>query len=328
METHAYGPNEASWFDLLELDYPNLRAGITWSLQRGDADEALEGLVHFWPLWTRRGYYQEPTEWFNQVLAMAHTDTALYARTLVSAAVLARFRGSFDQVRPLLTRGLALAQATGDHRQIESALRELGVAALHVGNAAQSIEYLEQALEVNRKFGDPSRSAEPLYWLAEARMRNGERAKAQLHWEAGLRLARNRNDAFFIGWGLGGLSELMQAEGQFQEAEKFSRESLAVKLDIQDKVGVVFTLETLANIAAAQGRIQRAAKLLGVADHWREVLQAAVSPAYRTQLEIKLAHVREQFAPDTFIATWEAGRVMTWDQAIEYARSDEPELPV
>jgi predicted ATPase/DNA-binding XRE family transcriptional regulator len=78
------GPQQLAWFRRLEIEQPNLRAVLQWTLKR----EALEAPVAvglcmavdlFW-FWTQRGHLREGLEWFESGLAATQDEDGTPAR--------------------------------------------------------------------------------------------------------------------------------------------------------------------------------------------------------------------------------------------------------
>ncbi len=53
------GPRQTEWFDRLENEHDYLRAALSWSLERGDAETALQMNAELWWFWYKRGHLSE-----------------------------------------------------------------------------------------------------------------------------------------------------------------------------------------------------------------------------------------------------------------------------
>jgi tetratricopeptide (TPR) repeat protein len=78
-------------------------------------------------------------------------------------------------------------------------------------------------------------------------------------------------------------------------------------------------LECFGMVAVAQGRYARAGQLFGAAEALRERLNEDMTPYERVEYEPALARLRALVEPEVLQATWEQGRAMNLDQAIELA---------
>jgi len=68
-----------------------------------------------------------------------------------------------------------------------------------------------------------------------------------------------------------------------------------------------------------QSQSSRAARLGGAASALRESIGSPRSPAEQEEIDQQVAAVREALGEAAFAAAWDAGRAMTWEQAVEYA---------
>jgi len=63
------GPRQASWLERLEWEHDNLRAALSWALERSEAELGLglaAALARFWEL---RGHLSEGQEWLERALS-------------------------------------------------------------------------------------------------------------------------------------------------------------------------------------------------------------------------------------------------------------------
>ncbi len=60
------GPEQRKWFDLLEREHNNLRAALQWSIERKDAELALQLSRDLGWFWHLRGYQVEGRQWLDR----------------------------------------------------------------------------------------------------------------------------------------------------------------------------------------------------------------------------------------------------------------------
>lgn len=93
-----YGAAQGTWLDALELDQPNLRKALTWTVEH-DPGMALRlccALLRFWPI---RGYLAEGRTWLERALAAGSRHLAFAEETssgLVALAWIHYWQGEFD----------------------------------------------------------------------------------------------------------------------------------------------------------------------------------------------------------------------------------------
>ena len=118
------------------------------------------------------------------------------------------------------------------------------------------------------------------------------------------------------------LGFILEAQGRYQEARTYYANSLRCSLELADKRSLPEGLELLAGLASLESRAhQRAARLIGAADALRESIFVPVQPLYRARHDDIVARVRASLDESSFVTAWAEGRLMTLEQAIEYALS-------
>ena len=114
---------ESVWLARQEQEYDNLRAAMSWLLERGEAEMALRlGAALFW-FWQESGYYHEG--WNFLVSALEGSEKvamSVRAKALKAAVWLALNVGDIDLVEMLCKESLALSRELGDTAGIADTL--------------------------------------------------------------------------------------------------------------------------------------------------------------------------------------------------------------
>ena len=74
-------------------------------------------------------------------------------------------------------------------------------------------------------------------------------------------------------------------------------------------------LEGLARAAQAEERLPQAARLYGAAQGLRDALSSPLAPNEQPQHETLLAALKQSLGPTAFQSAWDAGHVLSWEQA-------------
>jgi len=111
-------------------------------------------------------------------------------------------------------------------------------------------------------------------------------------------------------------------QGDYAGARALLEESLAICRQLGDQQGVAACLDEMTAVADGQSLPSQAARLGGAAASLRESLDAPRSPAEQAEVDKTIAAVREALGEDAFAAAWDAGRAMTWEQAVEFAMGE------
>jgi predicted ATPase len=64
------GANQLQWLERLEVEHDNMRAALSWTLERKEVEVALRMGGALWGFWSARGYKSEGRGWLEEALAM------------------------------------------------------------------------------------------------------------------------------------------------------------------------------------------------------------------------------------------------------------------
>jgi DNA-binding CsgD family transcriptional regulator len=172
-------------------------------------------------------------------------------------------------------------------------------------------------LEVDEKWG----AAIELGFLAVAWRDQGDHERAKRLAERGLALSREVGERQAISVALNTLATLAQAERDHERARELFEEGLTVSAELGNESDVVHCLEGLASIAGAEGSFVRAARLWGAAEALLEEIELGVHTYVpdRSLQQSQVAAAHARLDEEAFEAAWAEGRMMTSEQAIQYA---------
>ncbi len=316
-----------SSIDWAEAEIDNLRAALTWALEKDTQNPAsedrsrrgLELMGYIWPLWLSRGYLLEGNERMKQLLALHTTPTPARVRALLMLGDFARYLSDFKSQVTFFEEALALARKVGHKKQIAAALMEMGLLERDRPDYPTAVLRFNESLAMFQELNENLWVCRTSYLLAQAHMANGNLETARPLWEHGLDLSRKENDKWQIAWGLEGLGNIASAQGRFKEAKELYTESLNLKCDVMDKAGIIYSLEAFAQLAAAQKQFKRAAILWSAAEQlsqtWKLLVFSSSEELYISQLPM----TREQLGETLFNEAWAQGQKLKMQQAIEYA---------
>ena len=173
-EPEVEGPQQAAWLERLEAEHDNLRAALSWSLERGEEAElglrVAGALGQFWYL---RGYLGEGRRWLEEALAKASpASTAARANALHRLSFLAYLQGDLDRAQEASEEGLKLEGVEqfwdiAGRRSVAAGLGRLmlGIVASAQGDSERAIQLYEKSLALSRKVGDKRGIADNLLLL-------------------------------------------------------------------------------------------------------------------------------------------------------------------
>jgi non-specific serine/threonine protein kinase len=150
------GPDQAAWFDRLEMEHDNLRTALSWAVYGCDVDLALRLGKSLWRFWVARGHLREGRERLARLLAMPGADarTLLRARVLHAAATLVHESWDFRGACLLAEESLAIAREHGDRALVALVLNNVAYLKISIGESANGDALCEEALTLNQEIGD------------------------------------------------------------------------------------------------------------------------------------------------------------------------------
>ncbi|MGI4788398.1 MAG: ATP-binding protein [Janthinobacterium lividum] len=324
-----------------------------------NSEDGLRLAAGLWRFWYIRGHWSEGRFHLEAALARGSEFTTARAGGLSALAILTQAQGGYGEARAYLEQALAIFRASGDRVReagtlgnlgniteqmgdhamarsfLEQALalcRELGNRAgeaIHLnnlGNAAQSVGdfrasrvYYEDSLAVYQELGDPSAVAETLASLGGLSAMEGDYLTARVSLEHALDASRETGGRMEEANVLERLGMVAEAQGDYQTARSYLVRAAEAFRELQGRLGLVVTLEDFAVLLAHQGNQIGAATLFGNSESTRTEIGTPLALFLRERQEQEFTVLRSALGSEVFTASWEAGRAMTLNEAMDYA---------
>jgi predicted ATPase len=145
---------QRTWLRLLEVEPDNVRAALSWDLERADVESALRIGWGIWIFWWF-GHIDDGARWFETISAMTGSITPYQqAQALTGAGLMGFARGDLDRAETALQQSLALYREVNDRPGVALASGALGHLATRGGNYDQASELLRVSLDLYRDLGD------------------------------------------------------------------------------------------------------------------------------------------------------------------------------
>jgi predicted ATPase/Tfp pilus assembly protein PilF len=280
------GANQLEWLDRLEVEHDNMRAALTWTLERKEAELALRLGGALWWFWWMRGHLSEGRRWLEEALAVEGRGSP-EARAMALAGVgnLAFEQGDLDRAQEAFKGGLALLAHEG--RDASEArlilLAGLGWVAWEREEYEQAKQVFEEGLAASREMSDTWWLATSLSNLAVVSHFLGNSEKATELYEESMHLFREQGDKRRLATCLNNLAMVMCSQGDLGRAAKRIEESVALLRELGARGVVSIGLCNLGWIALLQDDLGRATDL------YRECLSLSwdtgVNPVVQRTLE-------------------------------------------
>jgi predicted ATPase/class 3 adenylate cyclase/DNA-binding CsgD family transcriptional regulator len=271
-EPHLRSAEQAQWFAQLDQEHENLRAALSWLLERArtggeagkqQAERALRLCTAVYWFWALRGHLREGRAFLEQALAMREEVVAMVrARALYAAAELAWNQDDMKRAEALCEESLVLFRDLGDKAGIATSLDMLGSIARVRGQYATARTQLEEATALFHELGDTWKRGRCLTELARLATAQGDYSRAYVLLEESLGLYRALGDQERIGWVRFLQAQMLFAsQGDLARAEALIEQSLALIREASSW-SYALPLGTLGQIRLLQGEPTRARELL------------------------------------------------------------------
>jgi DNA-binding CsgD family transcriptional regulator/tetratricopeptide (TPR) repeat protein len=318
------GAQEAVWLERLEREHGNLRAALSWTLERGEVEYGLRLCGALGEFWHARGHLSEGWRWLEAALAVGGTlSTPLRAKAIVLTGYIAWEQGDYERSRAFSEEGLSMSRKLGDAGIAATALANLAWAALYENKTRRASTLAEEAVTLERASGDSTGLARALLILGMCASVGRDYGRATVLHEETLALAREAEDGFasILSLALGAFVFLGLRE--YGRARSLSAEGLELSRHLKTGHLIATHLDVSAALAGSRGRPIRAARLWGAAEALRENNGTIFSPVERHVYGPYIAASRAQLGEAAWGAAWAEGRTMMLEAAVEYALSVE-----
>ena len=315
-------PDRLAWLQQLRSEQDNMRAALSWAVEREEAELALQLAGSVRSDWSGFG---EVRGWLEAALGIrVQASVAARLKALSHLKWFAFWQGDFARAETAAEESLNLSRQTGDAEGVAASLRLLAdVAIQDRGDYQRAMKLYEEGLAVCRERGYTGELAQYLADMAEGSMHRGDLQEAKDLLEEAAVLLREKENGRFLEFVLESQGWVTLLRGEHKQARAFYEEGLALCRQMDNKFIAISNLEGLACIAAARGEDKRAARIFGAAHKLNKTVGNYHTPAERALREPYLTSVRSRLDETSWEAAFAEGRAMTFEEAVEYALSEE-----
>ena len=258
-EPELAGAEQQVRLERLEAEHDNLRAALEWSSEVGaDPKAGLRLAGSVWRFWDVRGYLGEGRRWLAGLLANIPAGggdgrSAIRAKALHGAGVLAYRQGDYPAAHALHEESLAIRREMGDRWGIAGSLNSLGNVAYEQGDYPAAHALFEEGLAIRRELGARWGIARSLNILGIVAYEQGDYPAARALYKESLAIRRELGDRRGIALSLNNLGRVVHEQGDYPAARALHEESLAICRDVGDRRGIAGSLNNLGSVAYVQG---------------------------------------------------------------------------
>ena len=257
------GAQQTLWLARLDEEQENLRAGLTWLIQRVETELALRFCAALGWFWHLRGYWSEGRHWLEAALGLpqAERPATARARALYSAGDLAYYQDDYAVARSFLEECVALCRTLKIERELALALSSLGMVMHLQGNLAAARPLLEESEAICRRLGSAWELSHLLRKLGLIAWSQGNLEQAEAYAEEALALARVVGDKYHIATTLSNLCGIAARHGDPARGAQLAQEALTIARELGEKSLIATTLQNRGYLLALQGDPERGAPL-------------------------------------------------------------------
>lgn len=289
-------------------------------LRDGRVDDAMRVVIGLGDFWLEGGRVAEGYELAVSALRAAgedEVDSALRARTMLTAGELTFRTGDRDGASAWSERAARAAGAAGDHRTAGLAEVNLARVAFHDGDAERIAGHARRALEEAPDDRLVQRGA--WHMLGWAAYTAGDRGEAIRWFEQSMEARAELGDEAGVAVELANLGDMATEAGELARAAGYLRRSTLIARKRGDIYLLLAQVASIGVLAAAAERWTDTVLLLAAAETAYATTSLVPDPTTRQVIDAAARKAGAQLGEEQVLAAQAAGRQLTLDQAIERA---------
>ncbi|GIV69760.1 tetratricopeptide repeat protein [Caldilinea sp.] len=267
------------------------------------------------------GNYQTALNCFTErlTLSRALNNSRGIAYALRGLGETATSLGRYGEAEAWLHEALTIFLQLGDQRYVAQIWNDLGVLAHHANRPGIAAPYFQLSLAVHRRLDDKHGVAMTLLHLSRCAALQQDIPGAVAYHDAATQQVRGAADRLLQAALWSNQARLAFENGNCDEADVAAAQALRLRRELNHRPGVVEDLEQCAATALARRHATRAVCLWSAAEHFRTLMQMPLPLSDQTLHAQRLALAHSQLTQAEFLAAWQAGGAMSWEQATIYA---------
>ncbi len=119
---HLLRKDRKEWLDLLEREHDNINSALDWAVVSGETDLALRLAAGAWRFWQARGHLHEARTRLDQVLAMEGGEQRCRAKAVEALGGILWWLSEMNEVVVVYQQALEMQRRLGDPKEIANAL--------------------------------------------------------------------------------------------------------------------------------------------------------------------------------------------------------------
>jgi predicted ATPase/DNA-binding SARP family transcriptional activator len=305
----------------VDVEHDNLRAALAWSAEHGEG--ASLGLPLCWALmwyWFHRQLWREGFLHFRKALDTA-TDPAPEPRAAALHGLgLFGLYAADPESRARLAEAERIWREAENDRWLSFTLLVRTTEASLRGDPVEARRFADESVAVARGLGDPWVAALAMaHALVPVLVWEGDWAAAERTLAEAERVYRDHEYEIGVAYVLDQRAFVSLQLGRRDRAVALARASLRESPLSENRWLAGRSLRILGAVAFAEGDLGRAARLYGAAEGMYEAIGARSLTEERRAVNAVPARLREALSPEDFEAAWDAGRRLSFADAVALA---------
>jgi predicted ATPase/class 3 adenylate cyclase len=322
-EPHLTAEDQDEWLDRCDLEHANIRAALRWAIATGETDLAQRSAGALWRFWQQRGHLAEGRSWFEEILAMPSGSgpTAARAKALIGAGGIAWWRMDREAAGGFYEEALAIERKLGDPARTAEALYNF--AFFVAGDDLESANrLLDESLDLFRSVGDERGVAQVLTMLVMRDAATGVWDPVVASLEEIVAIWRRLGDRLHLAFDLVWLGFAYGRVSRREAARSAALEALELFHKADNATGLGIALTDLAFLATWEGNHRKAISLAGACESLRQRVGGPPAAIGGLMEGDPAAEARAHLSEDVAQRAWDEGLAMTLEEAVALARAD------
>jgi len=260
-EPRLRGPEDREWLDRLEAEHDNLRAALSWAIEREEAELGLMLAGALGVFWNARGHLGEGRRWLEEALAKDPRRASVAARIKALQALfwLTFEQLDHDQAEAAAQEAMELSAEVEIGSSLAASVRTmLAGPAWKRGDYERAQGLLEESLALSREADDNVGIAGSLLQLAGTAWGRGDYERGKKLLEEGITACREVGYTYRLPDFLLSLGFMLMLEGQYERGAALNEEAATLCREHGYKSGLQYVLDNLGWAALLQGDHERA----------------------------------------------------------------------
>jgi len=313
----------SSWFELLELEHDNCRAGLESARELGEPRLELRLAAALGVFWESRSHFDEGRKRITEALAGDPGAPAiLRGDALRASALMAYKQGDFKAARELTEEAAAGHEVTGNMRGLADSLNLFGVISSGEGDFERAKALYNQSQSIREEVGDTTGVQSSIHNLGLVALSEGDFGEARRQLEAAVAFAKENEMERQIANSLTDLGFAVLGRARHEEARDVFGEALRRCSELGWKENTAYVLVGLAAVSTEADDLERAVRLLGQVESLGEEIHLKLEQYAGTVRERTQQELESRLDPARFAACFEQGRSAPFEDAVSLALSD------